>query len=183
MPADPRRVIENLRELQALTGDADGAQRVAWTPTWLRAREWFRTKVADLPLGEHIEHHVDAAGNAWYTLAGEREQALVLGSHLDSVPNGGWLDGCLGVLAGLEVMRGLGAACSARRRSRAGRRLRRIACARIARAFRSRSRWLSAASTSSALAKRWWNRGILPHIWNCTSSRDLCWSGWNCRLQ
>jgi beta-ureidopropionase / N-carbamoyl-L-amino-acid hydrolase len=107
MPADARRVIENLRELQALTGDADGAQRVAWTPTWLRAREWFRTKVADLPLGEHIEHHVDAAGNAWYTLEGESERALVLGSHLDSVPNGGWLDGCLGVLAGLEVMRGL----------------------------------------------------------------------------
>jgi N-carbamoyl-L-amino-acid hydrolase len=107
MPADAARVIENLRELQALTGDVDGAQRVAWTPNWLRAREWFRTKVAELPFGERIEHHIDAAGNGWYTLEGEREQALVLGSHLDSVPNGGWLDGCLGVLAGLEVMRGL----------------------------------------------------------------------------
>jgi N-carbamoyl-L-amino-acid hydrolase len=107
MAADAKRVIENLRELQALTGDEDGAQRVAWTPTWLRAREWFRTKLAELPFRDRMEHHVDAAGNAWYTLRGESERALVLGSHLDSVPNGGWLDGCLGVLAGLEVLRGL----------------------------------------------------------------------------
>jgi N-carbamoyl-L-amino-acid hydrolase len=100
-------VIANLRELRALTGDAEGAQRVAWTPIWLKAREWFRAKLASLPALREVEQHVDAAGNAWYTLRGESERALVLGSHLDSVPNGGWLDGCLGVLAGLEVMRGL----------------------------------------------------------------------------
>ena len=38
------------------------------------------------------------------TLAGESERALVVGSHLDSVPNGGWLDGCLGVMAALEMV-------------------------------------------------------------------------------
>ena len=101
MPIDPRRVILNLNELRALTSDANGAQRVAWTPMWLAAREWFVSKLAGLP----VEEHLDAAGNRWVTLQGESPKALVLGSHLDSVPNGGWLDGCLGLIAGLEVLR------------------------------------------------------------------------------
>jgi N-carbamoyl-L-amino-acid hydrolase len=103
MPCDPKRVIDDLNELRALTGDANGAQRVAWTPTWRKAREWFVAKLAGLP----VEHHLDAAGNRWVTLVGDSPKALVLGSHLDSVPNGGWLDGCLGVIAGLEVLRSI----------------------------------------------------------------------------
>jgi N-carbamoyl-L-amino-acid hydrolase len=103
MPADSFRVIANLQELRNLTADDLGAQRLAWSPMWLKAREWFQSKLDGLP----IEHHYDAAGNSWTTLRGESERALVLGSHLDSVPNGGWLDGSLGVLAGLEVLRGL----------------------------------------------------------------------------
>lgn len=101
MPVDPKRMIADLKELRELTGDANGAQRVAWTPMWLKAREWFLSKLKELP----VEHHLDAAGNRWVTLAGESAKTLVLGSHLDSVPNGGWLDGCLGVIAGLEVLR------------------------------------------------------------------------------
>src|ERR1700761_781924 len=97
---DPKAVLAHLDELRALTADEDGAQRVAWSPMWLKAREWFAQKLERLP----VEHHYDAAGNHWVTLKGESEKALVLGSHLDSVPNGGWLDGCLGVLAGLEVL-------------------------------------------------------------------------------
>jgi beta-ureidopropionase / N-carbamoyl-L-amino-acid hydrolase len=103
MPVDSLRVISDLQELRALTADANGAQRVAWSPMWLKAREWFQGKLKGLP----VEHHYDAAGNSWTTLRGDSDRALVLGSHLDSVPNGGWLDGCLGVLAGLEVLRGL----------------------------------------------------------------------------
>jgi N-carbamoyl-L-amino-acid hydrolase len=106
---NPSAVIANLRALAELTGDADGAQRVAWTSTWQLARTWLQNMVAALPHAELIEHHQDAAGNSWFTLSGESTQALVLGGHLDSVPNGGWLDGCLGVLAGLEVMRSLAA--------------------------------------------------------------------------
>ncbi|WP_159310745.1 M20/M25/M40 family metallo-hydrolase, partial [Klebsiella pneumoniae] len=49
--------------------------------------------------------HDDAAGNIWATLPGTSERTLIIGGHLDSVPNGGWLDGCLNVLAGLEVLR------------------------------------------------------------------------------
>lgn len=101
MSLNPKRTIAELKELRALTGDEHGAQRVAWTDTWLKAREWFRSKLEGLP----VEFHQDAAGNNWVTLRGESEQALLLGGHLDSVPNGGWLDGCLNVLAALEVLR------------------------------------------------------------------------------
>ena len=103
MPLDAHRTIADLRELRALTADPKGAQRVAWTPTWLAARAWFQAKLAALP----VEHHLDAAGNSWTTLPGASQRCVVLGSHLDSVPNGGWLDGSLGVLAGLEVLRAL----------------------------------------------------------------------------
>jgi N-carbamoyl-L-amino-acid hydrolase len=102
VPVNSLRVISDLEELRALTADDFGAQRLAWSPIWLKAREWFQGKLEGLP----VEHHYDAAGNSWTTLRGDSERALVLGSHLDSVPNGGWLDGCLGVLAGLEVLRG-----------------------------------------------------------------------------
>ncbi|PZA07972.1 MULTISPECIES: Zn-dependent hydrolase [unclassified Meiothermus] len=101
MSLNPQRTIAELKELRALTSDENGAQRVAWTDTWLKAREWFRSKLEGLP----VEFHQDAAGNNWVTLRGESEQALLMGGHLDSVPNGGWLDGCLNVLAALEVLR------------------------------------------------------------------------------
>ena len=105
MIADAGRVNADLRALRELTEDANGAQRVAWTPIWLKAREWFVAQLAGLP----VEHHLDAAGNRWMTLKGESEKALILGGHLDSVPNGGWLDGSLGVLAGLGVLRSIAA--------------------------------------------------------------------------
>jgi N-carbamoyl-L-amino-acid hydrolase len=101
MPLNPQRTIAELKELRALTSDEHGAQRVAWTDTWLQARDWFRTKWQDLP----VTQHYDAAGNNWLTLKGESPKALLLGSHLDSVPNGGWLDGALGTMAALEVLR------------------------------------------------------------------------------
>ncbi len=101
MPIDTRGAIGLLKELRALTADENGAQRLAWGPTWLKAREWFQGKLRALP----VEHHLDAAGNSWATLQGASESALILGSHLDSVPNGGWLDGCLGVIGAYAVLR------------------------------------------------------------------------------
>ena len=103
MSADSRRAISDLQELRALTADDHGAQRIAWSPMWLKARAWFQTRLQGLP----VEHHYDAAGNSWTTLRGQSDRTLILGSHLDSVPNGGWLDGALGVLAGLAVLRGI----------------------------------------------------------------------------
>jgi N-carbamoyl-L-amino-acid hydrolase len=103
---DAGRVVANLEELRALTADEHGAQRVAWSPMWLKARAWFEEKLTAVSAatGAELEDHYDAAGNHWVTLRGESERALVVGSHLDSVPNGGWLDGALGVMAGLEVL-------------------------------------------------------------------------------
>lgn len=102
---NPQRTIDELKELRALTGNADGAQRVAFTETWAKAREWFRGKLAGLP----VETETDEAGNVWVTLRGESDRAMLIGGHLDSVPNGGWLDGCLNVMAALEVLRRIAA--------------------------------------------------------------------------
>jgi N-carbamoyl-L-amino-acid hydrolase len=99
MPLQPSRTVDELRALRELTGDENGAQRVAWTETWERAREWLRSKL------DFAEHEIDEAGNQWFTLRGRDERALLIGGHIDSVPNGGWLDGCLNVLAGVEVLR------------------------------------------------------------------------------
>ncbi|MGL6278776.1 MAG: hydantoinase/carbamoylase family amidase, partial [Gaiella sp.] len=101
MALEPARVVRLLEELRATTGDEGGAQRVAWTDTWARARALVADALADLPL----EVERDAAGNDWYTLRGTSERAVLIGGHMDSVPNGGWLDGCLNVLAGTEVLR------------------------------------------------------------------------------
>jgi N-carbamoyl-L-amino-acid hydrolase len=101
VPLDPSRTVTELRELQELTGDEGGAQRVAWTETWARAREWLRDRLDGVP----VEEKIDEAGNQWFTLAGESDRGLLIGGHIDSVPNGGWLDGCLNVLAGVEVLR------------------------------------------------------------------------------
>jgi N-carbamoyl-L-amino-acid hydrolase len=98
---NPQRTIDELKELRALTGDENGAQRVAWTDTWAAARAWYKDKLRGLP----VEHTLDEAGNSWTTLRGASDKALLIGGHLDSVPNGGWLDGCLNVMAGLEVLR------------------------------------------------------------------------------
>jgi hydantoinase/carbamoylase family amidase len=100
---DPQRTLDELKQLRALTGDDDGAQRVAFTDTWAKARTWYRSLYDGLP----VEIHTDEAGNLWTTLQGESEKTLIIGGHIDSVPNGGWLDGCLNVLAGTEILRRL----------------------------------------------------------------------------
>jgi len=105
MPLDPLRTVGELKELRELTGDENGAQRVAWTETWETARGWLRDKVA----GTGATEEIDEAGNQWFTLRGDSERSLLIGGHIDSVPNGGWLDGCLNVMAGVEVLRRIAA--------------------------------------------------------------------------
>jgi N-carbamoyl-L-amino-acid hydrolase len=105
MALDPSRTVEELKELRELTGDENGAQRVAWTETWETAREWLRGKVEAAGVREEI----DEAGNQWFTVDGASDKALLIGGHIDSVPNGGWLDGCLNVMAGVEVLRRIAA--------------------------------------------------------------------------
>ena len=101
MPLDPSRTVAELKELRELTGNADGAQRVAWTDTWVQAQEWMASKLEMTG----AELTFDEARNQWWTLPGASDRELLIGGHLDSVPNGGWLDGALNVVAGSEVLR------------------------------------------------------------------------------
>jgi len=105
MALDPARAVADLDDLRELTGDENGAQRVAWTGTWETARDFLRQKLA----GTGAVEEIDEAGNQWFTLRGSSDRALLIGGHMDSVPNGGWLDGCLNVLAGVEVVRRIAA--------------------------------------------------------------------------
>jgi N-carbamoyl-L-amino-acid hydrolase len=102
--ADAARAVTGLNELRRLTGNEDGAQRVAWTDTWIVARQWLRREL-DLINGVTVE--TDEAGNTWASAPGDHDRFVIVGGHLDSVPNGGWLDGALNMLAGLEVLRAL----------------------------------------------------------------------------
>jgi allantoate deiminase len=98
---DYRRAVEELRELHRLTGGPEGAQRVCWTETWKQSREWLRGLLDEI----ECEVETDEAGNLWATAPGDSEEAVILGGHMDSVPNGGWLDGCLNTIAALESFR------------------------------------------------------------------------------
>ncbi len=99
---DPLRAITALRAL-----DADsGGRRIAWTADWERARAWLRGELAGIP---GVQERTDEAGNLWARLPGRSPDTVVLGSHLDCVPNGGWLDGALGVVAALEALRTIAA--------------------------------------------------------------------------
>ena len=100
---DGERMLRDLRRLREATADARGAQRVAWTDTWRTAQDLLRSELAALP----VEITTDAAGNIWARLPGARPETVVIGSHLDSVPGGGWLDGAYGVMCALEVLRTL----------------------------------------------------------------------------
>ena len=96
----PNSVVASLRELAARTSTPDGAQRLAWGPVWRDARAWFAEAVAKLGL----TITTDAAGNNWVVMPGASDETVIIGGHLDSVPNGGWLDGALGVMAGFGAL-------------------------------------------------------------------------------
>jgi hydantoinase/carbamoylase family amidase len=100
---DSARVIADLRELGRRTSDERGAQRVCWTDRWRDARAFLRELLDEIG----VEPELDEAGNLWARLDGSapKARALAVGSHLDSVPEGGWLDGALGVMAAMGILR------------------------------------------------------------------------------
>ena len=100
---DSRRAVEELRALDGLTGGSDGARRVAWTDEWVKARAWLKERLDEID----CEVETDEAGNLWATAPGDTEEAVILGGHIDSVPNGGWLDGALNLIGAVEVLRSL----------------------------------------------------------------------------
>jgi N-carbamoyl-L-amino-acid hydrolase len=107
---DPAAVIADLDELAGQSGGRfAGAKRLAWSPDWLAARAWLRGKLEaiGLPISQ------DIAGNIWATVQGETNDFLIVGSHIDAVPDGGWLDGVLGLMTALETVRQLAALSTA----------------------------------------------------------------------
>jgi N-carbamoyl-L-amino-acid hydrolase len=101
---DPQAVIADLDELAEQSGGRfAGAKRLAWTPQWLQARTWLASKLTGLGL----DPERDQAGNLWARVDGDDEHFLIVGSHLDAVPDGGWLDGALGLMTALETVRQL----------------------------------------------------------------------------
>jgi len=100
---DATRVIADLKSLRERTGDERGAQRVCWTETWRDARRTLEAALAEIGAAPET----DEAGNLWARVEGEDPEApaVAVGSHLDSVPDGGWLDGALGVMTALGILR------------------------------------------------------------------------------
>ncbi|MEJ7875694.1 MAG: Zn-dependent hydrolase [Solirubrobacterales bacterium] len=100
---DAGRVIADLAELARRTSDDRGAQRVCWTETWRDARDFLRELLAEIG----VEAETDEAGNLWGRIEGEDREAgaVVVGSHIDSVPDGGRLDGALGIMTAIGVLR------------------------------------------------------------------------------
>ena len=101
---DPQAVIADLDELADQSGGRfAGAKRLAWTPEWLEARAWLTAKLNEIGL----KPDRDQAGNLWAQVDGDDDRFLIVGSHIDAVPNGGWLDGVLGLMTALETVRQL----------------------------------------------------------------------------
>ncbi len=101
---DAKKVVADLRELNTLTADEKGAHRIAWTPVWDKAEEWFMEKMK----AEGADVSIDSAHNIFAKIQGETDDAVLIGSHLDRVDVGGWLDGALGVGAGMGAIKRYG---------------------------------------------------------------------------
>lgn len=98
------RLLADLRALSAIGGLPDGGvDRLAWSEADLAGRHWFAQRIQDAGL----EARLDAALNVFGHMPGTAGPYLLTGSHLDSVPNGGRLDGAYGAVAALEVLRTL----------------------------------------------------------------------------
>jgi beta-ureidopropionase / N-carbamoyl-L-amino-acid hydrolase len=106
---DPDRLLSDLRTLRAIGAQGRGVVRPAFSATDMEARRWLKARYEEAGLDAAI----DGVGNV---LGRSRSagKALLIGSHSDTQPTGGWLDGALGVVYGLEVVRALAADAATR---------------------------------------------------------------------
>jgi N-carbamoyl-L-amino-acid hydrolase len=97
------RLLASLRELRKFGATGTGVVRPTFSEVDMAARTWLRDQMADAGLDAVI----DGAGNV-FGRSSNSGPALVVGSHSDTQPNGGWLDGAMGVMYGIEVARAIG---------------------------------------------------------------------------
>ncbi|MEJ6393871.1 hydantoinase/carbamoylase family amidase [Gymnodinialimonas sp. 2305UL16-5] len=98
MTVNSSRFLADLHALRDFGRDGQGVRRRAFSDPDLAARAWLADRMAEAGLTPHF----DPVGNLFGLVPG---QSLLLGSHSDTQPEGGWLDGALGVIAALEVAR------------------------------------------------------------------------------
>ena len=98
LPIDPGRFLADLRHLRSIGAAGTGVVRPAFSEADIAARRWLMDRIGEAGLTPHL----DAAGNVFGLTKGP---SLLMGSHTDSQPEGGWLDGAYGVIAALEVAR------------------------------------------------------------------------------
>lgn len=103
MRIDSERLIKDLRELASIGKWETGVHRPAFSSDDVQARMWLSEKFKEAGLDSVI----DNAGNVYGQMSGA-DRAVLVGSHSDTVPRGGWLDGSLGVIYGLEIARCFG---------------------------------------------------------------------------
>jgi N-carbamoyl-L-amino-acid hydrolase len=105
MPSiDAQRLLSDLHALRAIGAHGRGVVRPAFSAADMEARRWLQRRYEEAGL----EATIDGVGNV---LGRSRNagKALLIGSHSDTQPTGGWLDGALGVIYALEVVRALAA--------------------------------------------------------------------------
>jgi beta-ureidopropionase / N-carbamoyl-L-amino-acid hydrolase len=100
LPVNGDRLLADLRQLASFGRFKSGVDRVALSPADLAARRWLLQRMQEAGL----EPHMDEVANV-YGRNPSVKRALLIGSHTDTVPKGGWLDGALGVIYGLEIAR------------------------------------------------------------------------------
>jgi N-carbamoyl-L-amino-acid hydrolase len=100
IPVNANRLLSDLRQLASFGRFKTGVDRVALSPADLEARRWLMRRMQEAGL----EPQMDEVANV-YGRNPKVKRALLIGSHTDTVPNGGWLDGALGVVYGLEIAR------------------------------------------------------------------------------
>ncbi|KIC10462.1 allantoate amidohydrolase [Leisingera sp. ANG-M1] len=103
MPLDPQRFLDDLHKLRSFgaSGVGKGVVRQAYSEADIAARKWLAGRMKQAGL----EPHFDPLGNLFGLAGTSGDRSLLVGSHSDSQPEGGWLDGALGVIAGLEIAR------------------------------------------------------------------------------
>ena len=97
---NPQRLLSDLLTLRQFGAHGQGVVRLALSPADMEARRWLADRMTEVGL----EARIDGVGSV-FGRSRKSGPALIIGSHTDTQPTGGWLDGTLGVIYGLEIAR------------------------------------------------------------------------------